>query len=71
MSNLIFADCGCNEEGSANGNLCDQSSGRCTCKPDWTGNKCQSKLKLIICIQYNTMKCLFYELENTMFPFVM
>ena len=46
MSNLIFADCGCNKEGSANGNLCDQSSGQCVCKPGFSGRRCQGKQKL-------------------------
>ena len=55
MSNIIITDCGCNKEGSTN-DACDQTSGQCTCKPGWTGNKCQSKLKLIICIQYKTLK---------------
>ena len=67
---FIFAECGCTKEGSAN-DACDKTSGECSCRPGWLGNKCQSKLKLIICIQYKTMKCLFYELENMMFPFVM
>merc|ERR1712050_193072 len=34
-------DCGCYKEGSANG-ACNQISGVCACKIDWTGNKCQS-----------------------------
>ena len=67
-----FTECECDGvENSIEGNFCAQSSGECSCRPGWTGKKCQSKLKLIICIQYKTMKCLFYELENMMFPFVM
>ena len=39
MSNLIFADCGCNEEGSAS-IACDPSSGQCTCKPEQYERTC-------------------------------
>ena len=56
MSNLIFADCGCNEEGSANGNLCEQSSGQCTCKLERYGRTySQGKLKLKIMIPNRTL----------------
>ena len=68
IRNFIFAECGCNKEGSTN-DTCNQADGECSCRPGWAGNKCQSKLKLIICIQYKTMKCLVYELENMMFSF--
>ena len=43
---MIFAECGCNEEGSANGNVCHQTTGACSCKPGWFGKQCQGKLKL-------------------------
>ena len=42
---LIFAECGCNEEGSVN-DACDQTSGQCTCKPGFSGIRCQGKLNL-------------------------
>ena len=41
MRNLIFAECECNEEGSANDKACHQKTGVCTCKAGWFGNKCQ------------------------------
>ena len=45
MSDLIFADCGCNKEGSAN-DACDQTSGQCSCKPERYGRTCnEGKLK--------------------------
>ena len=38
---MIFAECECNEEGSANGNVCHQTTGVCTCKAGWHGYNCQ------------------------------
>ena len=31
-------------EGSTS-NVCDQTTGACTCKPGWIGDKCEGKLK--------------------------
>ena len=39
----IFPECNCNVRGSTNKNACDQTTGFCTCKPGWIGNKCQGK----------------------------
>ena len=71
LFNFIFTDYECFGEGSINGYEHDPATSACACKPGWAGNKCQSKLKLFICIKYETMKCLFYELENILFTFVM
>ena len=35
----MFAECLCNEEGSI-GIACDENSGKCTCKENMTGDKC-------------------------------
>ena len=35
----MFAECLCNEEGSV-GITCDENSGKCTCKENMTGDKC-------------------------------
>ena len=44
---MIFAECGCNEEGSIN-DVCEQTSGQCSCKPEQYGETCdKGKLKLI------------------------
>ena len=53
---MIFAECECNEEGSANANACHQTTGACTCKAGWFGNKCQGKLKLTILSQWSEHK---------------
>ena len=37
---LISIGCNCNTEGS-NGIGCDNTDGRCTCKPNISGNKCE------------------------------
>ena len=42
---MTILDCDCNIEGSANGKLCGPSSGQCTCKPGFSGRRCQGKLK--------------------------
>ena len=34
-----FSDCECNMDGSVD-NSCDISTGKCTCKPNVTGDKC-------------------------------
>ena len=54
MINLIFLDCGCTEEGSASGNLCDQSSGQCACKSGFCGRRCQGRQKLDTNINFKT-----------------
>ena len=36
---ILFAECLCNEEGSI-GIACDENSGKCTCKENMTGDKC-------------------------------
>ena len=36
---ILFAECLCNEEGSV-GIACDENSGKCTCKENMTGDKC-------------------------------
>ena len=41
-----FTDCGCNEEGSIDNN-CDKTTGVCSCKKNWFGDKCQGKLHLL------------------------
>ena len=36
---ILFAECLCNEDGSV-GIACDENSGKCTCKENMTGDKC-------------------------------
>ena len=36
---LIFLGCSCNEEGAV-GNTCDDLSGKCNCRPNIAGNRC-------------------------------
>ena len=43
ITHKICLECGCNEEGDANGNNCLQTSGACTCKSGYIGDKCQGK----------------------------
>ena len=56
VKNITVPECECNLEGSTNGNVCDQTTGSCTCKPEWSGNKCQGKLNPITQYQYQRMK---------------
>ena len=42
----IFSECDCNEKGSKN-ITCNQTSGACTCKSGWIGDKCQGNLNLL------------------------
>ena len=37
--NVLFIDCACNAEGSADG-TCENDSGKCNCKDNVVGNKC-------------------------------
>ena len=43
-----FAECLCNGENSANGNLCNQETGLCvgSCKDGFYGDECRSKQKI-------------------------
>ena len=52
MRDLIFVECECNEEGSANDKACHQTTGVCTCKAGFHGDKCEGKLKLTPLSQY-------------------
>ena len=56
MRDLIFTECECNEEGSGNDGACHQTTGVCTCKAGWFGNKCQGKLKLSPMSQWSEHK---------------
>ena len=38
---LLHAACGCDSDGSSD-NLCDQSTGQCSCRPNVSGLKCDS-----------------------------
>ena len=42
----IFPDYECYDKGSVYGYEYDQTTGNCTCKAGWFGNKCQGTLKL-------------------------
>ena len=45
---FLFSDYECYEAGSLHGNVYDQTTGSCTCKKGWIGDKCQGSLKLNI-----------------------
>ena len=36
----IFVECECDEDGSANGNICNQITGDCICKDGYHGYRC-------------------------------
>ena len=62
---MIFAECECNKEGSANGKVCHQTSGVCTCKPGWFGKKCQGKMKLNVASKKTVFQHLFINNDHT------
>ena len=39
MFSFSLSECECNEDGSVN-ELCDEASGKCTCKENVIGDKC-------------------------------
>ena len=43
VSPFSLVECDCNEEGTINGNVCNQVTGACTCKPGRSGEKCEGK----------------------------
>ena len=50
MGNLFLTECECYEKGTTNGNLCDQTTGACSCKAGYFGEKCLGKIKVTIII---------------------
>ena len=55
---LFFAlDYECYEEGSVYGFEYNEDTKRCSCKPGWTGDKCEGKLKLITQVKFNLKRC--------------
>ena len=49
---LFLPDYECFEENSVYGYEYDPTTGNCTCKAGWFGNKCQGKLKLTTLSQW-------------------
>ena len=39
----FFIECQCNTDGTIGGDTCDQTTGKCICKPEWLGVNCDSK----------------------------
>ena len=39
---FFVAECHCNFDGTRGDSICDTKTGRCHCKPNWTGSKCES-----------------------------
>ena len=45
LKNVIlhyFAECQCNLDGTTYPAICQKDTGKCLCKPHWTGDKCDS-----------------------------
>ena len=61
--NWIFPECGCNMEGSTS-NVCDQTTGACTCKPGWLGDKCEGKLKTEIYSRFQRIQMQLSWIHN-------
>ena len=45
---FLFIVCDCYEEGTENGNKCNQDNGYCTCKDGWHGYKCLFSKSIIM-----------------------
>ena len=44
----VFKECQCHSDGTINKDTCNKNTGKCLCKPNWTGLHCDTAGKLNI-----------------------
>ena len=44
----MFKECQCHSDGTINKDTCNEKTGKCLCKPNWTGLHCDTAGKSLL-----------------------